>query len=126
LCFALINVKTRYRFKGSKFFSIKEDQADNLHQISSKNSIPPPATPRMSYASLRRIRGALPLPLIQSFSHSVLPSFNPCSLEVHLQPQVNPSAGEPVGYGVLLVQDGADPGIAGLVGDLHQVKDFQA
>jgi hypothetical protein len=126
LCFALINVKTRYRFKGSKFFSIKEDQADNLHQISSKNSIPPPrdTSDELRFASTHP-RSAPPSthPVLQSFSPSV---FNPCSLEVHLQPQVNPSAGEPVGYGVLLVQDGADPGIAGLVGDLHQVKDFQA
>ena len=47
-------------------------------------------------------------------------------LKLRPPPQIDSAGGEVVGDGVLLVEDGFDPGAGGFVLHVHQVEDFQA
>ena len=45
--------------------------------------------------------------------------------KLHAQPQIDASGGQIIWNGVLLVENGFDPSIAGLVLYLHKVEDFE-
>ncbi len=47
-------------------------------------------------------------------------------LNLHQQPQIYPPPRQSVGHGILLLEDGLDPGVSGLIADVHHIVDLQA
>lgn len=47
------------------------------------------------------------------------------TLEFHPHPQIDPSGRQIVGYSILLIENGFNPGVRGHVLYFHQVEDFQ-